>query len=111
MNELVRCWDGVDEQLHYDANGNFIEDGRYRYWWDVFGRLRGVREKRTGRLIAVYVYDPLNRRMRKDVYGRGGKVKKRVLYVYDGWRVVGGVCGTGRWGDAETRGHGEGGKR
>ncbi|MFG3604428.1 DUF6531 domain-containing protein [Micromonospora chersina] len=45
----------------HDGDGRRTTDGRYRYSYDVLGRLREVREVGSGALRARLTYDPLGR--------------------------------------------------
>ncbi|MCX7015742.1 MAG: hypothetical protein NTW86_24850 [Candidatus Sumerlaeota bacterium] len=69
----------------YDDNGNLTNDGTRKYKWDAFNRPREARTA-TNALIATYLYDAANRRVRKDCEnGYGGP---DVDYCYDGWQIV-----------------------
>jgi len=88
--------DGADDEtLAYDEVGNLIDDGAdYDYVYDVFGRLREVKNRSTAALVAEYVYDGLGRRIgvHQDTDTDGDVDGSDVWFhfVYDDqWRVVG----------------------
>jgi RHS repeat-associated protein len=74
FNELIRRQDGVNEDLRYDDNGNLIEDGDYLYEWDSRNRLRRAtrKEDMEDRVVGVYSYDAMGRRIRKEVTNSDG---------------------------------------
>jgi RHS repeat-associated protein len=80
--------DGVP--LLYDPNGNLIDDSVHEYQYDFANRLRGVKRKSDGAVIAQYSYDCLNRRTRRAVTNlqQIGIPDDRVQYVWDGWREI-----------------------
>ena len=45
----------------YDAAGNLIDDGRYRFRYDGFSRLTRVTDSQTGKDVLSQTYDPLGR--------------------------------------------------
>ncbi len=49
--------------IHYDNNGNMIDDGTFEYVYDFRNRLRKVMTGST--LVVEFQYDPLGRRFRK----------------------------------------------
>ncbi|MEM6258612.1 MAG: hypothetical protein AAF711_11720 [Planctomycetota bacterium] len=55
------------EGLSYDKNGNLLSDSKYDYLYDVFNRLRQVKRKSDGKMIAEYFYDAMGRRVSKRV--------------------------------------------
>ena len=68
----------------HDKNGNVIDDGLYKYYYDCENRLTDVNDQSDNR-VASYKYDYLGRRIKKIVYGSPNVVTK---YCYDGGRVV-----------------------
>ncbi len=76
-----------EKTLEYDNNGNLVDDGEFILQWDYKNRLRSVIRKADGELVAVYAYDALNRRVRKDV--SNSTVANGITdYYYDSWQVV-----------------------
>jgi hypothetical protein len=53
--------DGTDDYtLTYDAVGNLTDDGEeYEYEWDAFGRLRRIKDRSDGSLVAEMTYNGL----------------------------------------------------
>ena len=90
--------------LAHDNNGNLTDDGVFKYVYDAWNRLVGVkRSQGANTTIAAYVYDGLNRRVSKVVSNTGTGVvngsdaggmvgiqagDKAEDYYYAGWRVV-----------------------
>lgn len=72
----------------HDANGNYLDDGSFTYKWDFLNRLREVRRKSDGALLATYIYDALGRRVRRETTASaniGALVEK---YFYDGAQCI-----------------------
>jgi RHS repeat-associated protein len=107
FNEInQRTVSGNNSTLTYDKNGNATDTGYstlggqsfpgggLRMEWDALNRLKKVYQNTntpgsTGDdvLVAEYVYDAQNRRMRKVVTNSGG-LNGTTDFYYDGWRVV-----------------------
>jgi len=60
LNQLQR-WAGED--LAYDANGNLVADGRWRYRYDAENRLVAMQAQDGGELEYRFGYDGLGRRV------------------------------------------------
>ena len=72
-----------------DGAGNTTDDGQRLYEYDFSNRLRRVRRKGDGRLIATYSYDALDRRVGRLVEGTaGGRAPEHFAYVYDRWNEI-----------------------
>ena len=57
--------------------------------WDALNHLREARDPNTGALLASYLYDADNRRVRKILAGAGGGPASYTTdFLYDGWRVL-----------------------
>ncbi|WP_304528548.1 RHS repeat-associated core domain-containing protein, partial [Anoxybacillus sp. UARK-01] len=65
-NQLVRFG---DEMITYDANGNRLEDGQYRYEWNEADQLVSVTRKGESTPFVTYQYDEDGRRIQKNVNG------------------------------------------
>lgn len=78
-----------DEQINYsyDDNGNLTQkttaNSNIRYHYDSLNRLIRVTEDKKG-VIARYSYDPLNRRLTKEVYQGNTGVRTYYLYAQEG---------------------------
>ncbi len=75
------------ERLEHDARGNLVfaggANGERRYQWDAWGRLSAASASGPARAFeARYYYDPLGRRIAKDVNG------ERTLFGWDGDRLA-----------------------
>ena len=83
-----------DYSLTYDEDGNLTDDGEdYEYVYDVFGRLREVRDTSDQSLVAEYRYNGLGFRIAAhedtDTDGDVDSSDKWFHYVYDErWRMV-----------------------
>jgi RHS repeat-associated protein len=83
-NELIQRQHGsTTTNLKYDDNGNEIDDGTYHYTYDALNRLRTVTRDSDAKLIAVYSYDALGRRIRK-VVTNSGSLNGTTDFYYDG---------------------------
>jgi RHS repeat-associated protein len=73
----------------HDDNGNLTSDTERQYQWDAFNRLRAVFDE-AGTTIAIYLYDPGNRRMLKSVRKDtgGGATYDATAYAYRDWQVL-----------------------
>jgi RHS repeat-associated protein len=97
LNEITRIQNGTSQtNLTYDgapghSNGNLANDGTRSYQWDSLNRLLQVNRVSDGAIIGQYVYDALNRRIRKTVSNGGlsGTIPNGTTdCVYSGWRCV-----------------------
>jgi len=82
-----------EEYLLYDADGNLIEDGRFRYEWNGENRLVVVRPKNpeSGDKRLTFAYDYIGRRGEKKVYSFDGTryvPSETIHFIYDGWNMV-----------------------
>lgn len=68
----------------YDDNGNLIDDGLFKYYYDCENRLIDVNDQNDAP-IASYSYDYLGRRVSKTVYGTPDVTTR---YCYDGDHVI-----------------------
>jgi RHS repeat-associated protein len=64
----------------YDDNGNLINDGEYKYYYDCENKLIDVNTIANGR-VAHYTYDFSGRRIQKTIYGTATEIIK---YAYEG---------------------------
>jgi RHS repeat-associated protein len=71
----------------YDENGNLLENGTFRFQYDVANRLRRVLRASDSALIAEYLYDAQGRRTSKTV-SNSGKFNGTVRFFYDGWQEI-----------------------
>jgi RHS repeat-associated protein len=97
LNEITRIQNGASQtNLSYDglpgaSNGNLANDGTRSYKWDALNRLLQVNRVSDGSIIGQYVYDALNRRIRKTVSNGGlsGTIPNGTTdCLYSGWRCV-----------------------
>ncbi|MCZ7646127.1 MAG: RHS repeat-associated core domain-containing protein [Planctomycetota bacterium] len=77
---------GGTGQVH-DDNGNLTDDGTNLYAYDFYNRLVKVTRKGDSAVLAVYVYDPHGRRVRRTVTNSGA-LNGVTHYVYDGPMVI-----------------------
>lgn len=68
----------------YDDNGNLVNDGTYKYYYDCENRLTDVDEADDDN-IASYGYDYQGRRISKTTYSGGAVTTK---YAYDGDNII-----------------------
>ena len=75
--------------LAYDDVGNLTDDGTSTstFEWDLSNRLRTVKRKSDGQIIAEYAYDAIGRRIRK-IVTNSGSLDGTTAYYYDGQRVI-----------------------
>lgn len=66
----------------YDADGNLINDGSKKYFYDAENRLIEVQDAVTNNTLVVYEYDCLSRKITKVIEGQTNR------YVYDGWNLI-----------------------
>ncbi|MBI4604971.1 MAG: hypothetical protein HY721_23665 [Planctomycetes bacterium] len=71
----------------HDPSGNRIEDGTFGFRYDTRNRLREVRRRSDGALVARYLYDAYDRRIRKEVLSSGPHDGVTHFY-YDGDRAI-----------------------
>ncbi len=81
LGNLLKAYAGTS--FAYDARGNLVRKqsptGQQRYEWDAFNRLQAVTVEETSRRCeARYFYDPLGRRIAKEVNG------ERTVFGWDG---------------------------
>jgi RHS repeat-associated protein len=107
LNEITRIQDtnsitGTSQKdFTYDgaagaSNGNLSDDGTRSYVWDALNRLMQVNRVSDGAVIGQYVYDALNRRIRKTIPDLGdnlggltGNIPAGTTdCIYSGWRCV-----------------------
>ncbi len=78
----------------YDADGNMLTDGRFRYTWNGENRLVRAQElvAPTNRnpYTVTYAYDHRGRMVRKDVFCSGNSPFSILHYtfVWDGWNII-----------------------
>ena len=73
------------------SNGNLKNDGTLIYAYDAFNRLIQVNRVSDGLIIATYVYDAMNRRVRKTIFNGGltGNIPGSTTdYIWSGSQVV-----------------------
>jgi YD repeat-containing protein len=78
MNEYIAVNAAV---RRHDANGNLIEDSRYRYFYDGLNRLVRVEQKTGNQTIGRYAYDYFDRRIRREIRNTGFDGIARYLYT------------------------------
>ncbi len=102
LNEINRIQNGASQtNLSYDgapgqSNGNLKNDGVRSYAWDALNRLVQVKRVSDNAIIGQYVYDALNRRIRKTIPnlsggfgGLTGDIPAGTTdCIYAGWRCV-----------------------
>ena len=82
------------EQFTYDADGNMLTDGRFRYTWNGENRLVRAQElvAPTNRhpYTVSYAYDHKGRMVSKRITENDGHdtLVKSIAYVWDGWNVI-----------------------
>jgi RHS repeat-associated protein len=82
---------GKTAQPRYDADGNLIDDGQWRYAWDGENRLVGMESAQGQSQRLEFAYDERSRRVGKSVYARAGERWLLTLdqrFVYDGWNLA-----------------------
>lgn len=88
FNALNQMVSQGHEQFSYDSRGNLVERqggaGAWRYIWDGFDRLIRAEDDR-GRVIR-FVYDPLGRRISKEVQADGAVRTTR--YIWAGEQLI-----------------------
>ncbi len=81
------------ETIHYDLDGNLIEDGLWDYTYNLRNQLIKMETKiptssSLERLRLEFVYDYLGRRVEKKVTDLDTSAVTTRRYVYDGWNLV-----------------------
>ena len=83
------------ESPAHDADGNLTQDGRWTYTWDGENRLvqmiRDTASPSGARQKLVFEYDHQGRRIRKtfSTYSGGWQEQSDLIFLYDGWNLVG----------------------
>ncbi|MBN1795294.1 MAG: hypothetical protein JW804_01345 [Sedimentisphaerales bacterium] len=86
-------YSSVDSVVYsYDDNGNLINDGVFKYYYDSENRLTDVNDQ-TNSPIVSYEYDYLDRRVRKTDYTQ--YPVRITQYVYDGDSIIAEYDGNG----------------
>jgi RHS repeat-associated protein len=103
LNEITRIQTngGTPTPFSYDgvpgaSNGNLANDGTRSYVWDALNRLMQANRVSDGAVIGQYVYDALNRRIRRTVPDLGdglggltGDIPAGTTdCIYSGWRCI-----------------------
>lgn len=104
VNQYTLTDDGTStESFTYDADGNLIQDGRYKYTWDAENRLIIIQTRPdlgtntggpdAGDKLLEFAYDYMGRRIAKwhavhngSYWDYSGHTDQR--YLYDDWNVV-----------------------
>ena len=82
------------EQFTYDADGNMLTDGRFRYTWNGENRLVRAQElvAPTNRhpYTVSYAYDHRGRMVSKRITENDGQdtLVKSIAYLWDGWNII-----------------------
>ena len=82
------------EQFTYDADGNMLTDGRFRYTWNAENRLVRAQElvAPTNRnpYTVTYAYDHQGRMVSKRITENDGHdtLVKSTTYLWDGWNII-----------------------
>ncbi len=89
------------EQFTYDADGNMLTDGRFRYTWNAENRLVRAQElcaptNRNPYTIA-YAYDHRGRMVSKRITENDGNdtLVSATTYLWDGWNIIREIQGSG----------------
>ncbi len=83
------------ETFQHDLDGNLTSDGRWTYTWDGENRLiemkRDVDAPTGARQRLLFEYDHQGRRIRKQyfTYSSGWQEQSDIVFLYDGWNVMG----------------------
>lgn len=98
VNEIIQRTVGTNPAVtfQYDgasgaSNGNLKNDGAIGVSYDALNRPIQINRVSDGLVIATYVYDAMNRRVRKTVSngGLGGNVPNGTTdYIWSGWQVM-----------------------
>ncbi len=73
------------------SNGNLKNDGTLIYAYDAYNRLIQVNRVSDGLVIATYVYDAMNRRVRKTIFNGGltSNIPNGTTdYIWQGWQCM-----------------------
>ncbi len=98
LNEIIQRTVGTSPAVtfQYDgatgaSNGNLKNDGTLIYAYDALNRLIQINRVSDGLIITTYLYDAMNRRVRKTIFNGGltGSVPNGTTdYIWSGWQVV-----------------------
>ena len=102
MNEYFRlasfdaagAFVGEDTQTH-DKNGNRIQNGEHRLFFDLFDRLVRVERVSDGVTVGNYRYDAAGRRVHKEFLNPASGNQEEVFFVSDGAREIEELDGAG----------------
>ncbi len=92
------CFNGIpgraicDQHAAGASNGNLANDGTLIYPYDALNRLIPVNRVSDGLVIATYVYDAMDRRVRKTIFNGGltGNIPNGTTdYIWRGSQVMG----------------------
>ena len=77
------------EDFVYDADGNLVSDGRWKYVWDAENRLvQMTNHTSVGPQFQLdFAYDPKGRRIQKTVSTNGVGIYTN-RFLYDGWNLI-----------------------
>jgi len=73
---------------NHDLAGNLTDDGTRLYEYDGENRLKAVKRKPGGALIATYTYDDEGRRVRKVTTSIAAQGAGDKVFAWDGWNPV-----------------------
>ena len=82
------------EQFTYDADGNMLSDGRFRYTWNAENRLVLAQElcapSNRFPYTVSYAYDHKGRMVSKRITENDGNdtLVSNVSYIWDGWNII-----------------------
>ena len=93
-NEIIAYYNGTVTDVEFDQNGNETYDGKFAFSWDARNRLRTVTRTSDDSLIATYLYDAANRRIRKTVTN-SDPLDGTIDFVHDNRQVIGERNGEG----------------
>jgi RHS repeat-associated protein len=93
----------IATNLIHDDDGNLTSDGEWIYAWDAENRLIGI-ERSAAALAAgapyhreKHDYDHRSRRIRTTLFTNSGTTPSgQTLYIFDGWKCVAELTGTGQ---------------
>jgi len=71
----------------WDANGNLLNDGTYKYTYDAWNRLVKATLQDASKVVQVAEYDGLGRRIRK-VVNNAGDLDGTTVYYYNGQQMI-----------------------
>ncbi|HKQ81282.1 MAG TPA: DUF6765 family protein [Steroidobacteraceae bacterium] len=84
LRSITSSDDSQRTEYKYDASGNPLSAGPWRYEYDTSGRLRKLYHK--GTLRAEYVYNAQGERVQKNVYANGKR--ERTFFLYENHQLV-----------------------